>query len=136
MKREFRSILRGIFSPAVLLLLAGIWLTTANSCYYDIEEELYPTITDSCDTTNVTYTETIQPILEQNCYNCHSTSSNTSGILLDNYNAVLQRVNDGSLEGSVNYEPGFSPMPSGAPQLTECDLTKISKWINDGSPDN
>ncbi len=32
--------------------------------------------------------------------------------------------------------PYNAPMPSGAPQLTECDLTKISKWINDGSPDN
>ncbi len=118
------------------VLLIATFVLLANGCYYDIEEELYPSVTDSCDTANVTFSATVVPILEQQCYNCHSISSNTSGILLEGYDNVIVRVNDGSLEGSINYVSGFSPMPSGAPKLTDCNLAKISKWIDDGALDN
>lgn len=132
---RFNVLLNTIKALGYLLLFATFSLLT-NGCYYDIEAELYPSTTDSCDTANVTFSATVVPILEQQCYNCHSVSSNTSGILLEGYNNVIVRVNDGSLEGSINYVSGFSPMPSGAPKLTDCNLAKISKWIEDGALDN
>src|SRR3982751_5371220 len=46
-----------------------------------------------CDTSNITYTETIIPILQTNCLGCHSTYSTGGGILLNSYSDVKTQVN-------------------------------------------
>jgi hypothetical protein len=120
----------------IILLLMII---AFQSCYYDKEELLYPELTSGCDTLNVTYSNTISPILDLNCLSCHSNSTASAyggGIKLQNYSDVKTYVDNGKLLGSVSHSSGFSPMPQGAAKIAVCKITQIEIWINAGAANN
>lgn len=108
-----------------------------SSCYYDNEDDLYPYDPNtSCDTLNIVYNTDIKPILENNgCVSCHSTAGPSGGVILDTYEQTKIVADNGRLFGSVNHDDGYSPMPQGGNKLSDCDLSKIQAWINDGSPE-
>lgn len=89
-----------------------------------------------CDTSNVTYSETIVAILQTNCLGCHSTTSTGGGILLNSYAGVKEQVNNGKLLGSITWQSGYQQMPQNAAQLSACDITKFEIWIDSGAPNN
>lgn len=105
-----------------------------SSCYYDVEEEIYPTL--DCESTNMSYAADIEPLLSNNCYVCHAANVNFGGITLDSHEAVVQNVNNNKILGAIKHLPGFSPMPQGAPKLLDCQIEKIESWVNDGAPNN
>ena len=121
-----RRIINGLILGMVIL----------SSCYYDNEEELYPPVT--CETTNMSLQSDIAPILNQNCYRCHSTanSPSNSGINLEEYNELIKYVNNGELLGAIKHESGFSPMPKDGGKLSNCDIAKIESWVLAGALDN
>jgi hypothetical protein len=90
----------------------------------------------SCDSTNVTYTATIKPIVSLKCQGCHSGSTPQGGIDLSTYAGVKAKVTDGRLFGAVNHLPGFSPMPKNGAKLSTCELAQIKKWIDAGALNN
>ena len=104
------------------------------SCKNDKAELLYPP--DVCDTTNVTYSGTILPILRDNCYRCHAGSSTVGPFNLDSYNDVSVHAANGELRGAVNHLSGYVPMPKDAAKLSECNVAKINKWLDNGYPNN
>jgi len=83
---------------------------------------------------NVSYANDIAPILETNCYDCHSASSNSAGILLDNYDALVFYAQNGYLYGTITHAPGYNPMPDGGGKLSDCTIATIKKWIDTGTP--
>ena len=117
----------------IKLLLVGFVAVFA-SCYYDSEEDLYPST--GCNTTNLSFVANIQPIFERNCYSCHSAAANTANVTLEGHSNLMNHVNSGRLIGAIRHEPGFTPMPQGASKLIPCDIAKIEQWIADGSPNN
>lgn len=121
-----------VFKTLSLLLLPFLSMMTA--CQYHVEEELYPDV--GCATDNVTYTGTILPILETNCFICHAESVNTGNVTLEGYDNLLSLVNSGRLLGAIRHEPGFTPMPQNQPQLVACTIEKIETWISNGAPNN
>ena len=121
----------GLSSLFLLLLIT--------SCYYDSKEYLFPTINSTCDTTNITFSGSVQPILSDHCYTCHSTSTagNFGGsIKLENYADVVIQADNGKLLGSVSHASGYFPMPQGAAMLDDCTISVIRIWVQSGSPDN
>jgi len=106
------------------------------SCYYDVEEVLYPPTT--CQTANMSLQTNIVPILDRNCYECHSLANgvNNGNVILEGYSNLIVYVNNGKLLGSMKREPDFQPMPQGAPKLIDCDIAKTEQWILDGALDN
>lgn len=110
-------------------------LFSAAGCYYDNEEELYPS-GGNCTTDNMSYSQDILPILQSNCYVCHSAAARQGNIVLEGHAALLQRVNSGQLLGAIKHQPGFSPMPQGQPQLSDCIIAKIESWVTDGALNN
>lgn len=116
----------------ISILLAGMISLTA--CYYDVEERLYPE-TD-CVTVQMSYVSDIAPILQRNCYSCHSAAANTANITLEGHDELIKHVNSGRLLGAINHESGFTPMPQGASKLIACDIAKIEQWVADGAPNN
>nr|NQU89667.1 hypothetical protein [Bacteroidota bacterium] len=120
-----------------LMLMIGFVLFAwgSSSCYYDKEEELYPN-PPNCDTTNITYSETIAPVLQNNCNMCHGSASPSAGIITDNYTDLKNIIDAGSFRGAINHLSGYSPMPKDENKLPECDLTKINYWLNNGAPNN
>lgn len=118
-----------LLSTALLFALA---LTSA--CYYDVEEDLYPDT--GCNTEGVTFSGTVQPILQSNCLTCHNAASQFGGVTLEGYDQVKIHATSGLLLGAIRHESGFSPMPQGQPKLAECTIEKIAVWIQEGAPNN
>lgn len=105
------------------------------SCAYNVEDELYPPVV--CDTLNVTYSGTVLPIIQQNCYECHSNANvGISQIPLEGYAFISVKVNDGQLIQAIRHTGEVTPMPKDRPSLSECDILKIEKWVSEGAPDN
>lgn len=125
---EIRIIKYIILSLGITVLLS--------SCTYDNKEDLYPFDKDACDLTNVTYSETIKPIMNTTCVSCHQESNPSGGLRVDSYEEIKKVVDNGRFWGSINHEVGFIPMPLEGSQLSDCNLLKIKKWIDDGSPNN
>lgn len=123
-----RRIIERIF--IAVIILSG---TLLPACYYDVEEILYP---GECNPGEVSYSGTIIPILERECYTCHDALTQNGGINLEGYNLVLTQVQNGQFLGSIRHEVGFSAMPDGRPKLDNCTISKIEKWIDEGAPNN
>ena len=118
-----------------IILILIIIVVGVNSCYYDKADELYPVA--NCDTTAVvSYAQKVVPLLQTQCYACHSNTSTGGGILMGTYASDKAIAINGKLYGSVAHSTGFSPMPKGAPKFTTCQIQLIKKWIDNGSPNN
>jgi hypothetical protein len=101
------------------------------ACEYDNEEELFPESAE-CETTNITYDNTIGPLMNTNCAvsGCHDGNSGLTGYT--NYAAVKVIVDNGKLEQRVLVQ---KDMPPSVP-LTSCELAQFQAWIDNGAPEN
>lgn len=131
MKKNSNNI---IFYWVAAACISFIVIVSNSSCYYDKEEILYPQT--ACDTTKVTYSGSVVPVLLSNCTSCHGGSAPSGGISLTTYAAVKAQVDNGKLWGTVSHTAGFSAMPKNASKLNTCNLAKIKKWIDAGAPNN
>lgn len=116
------------------------FITSIPSCNYRNKEEYLGLTTDTivCDTTTVTYTNNIVPILSNNCYRCHGTSTNlgSGGIILQDYNILATYAADGRLYGNAAHLPGFNAMPINGEKLSDCELLQLKNWVDNGYPNN
>jgi hypothetical protein len=122
-----------IWMSGVLMLV----LLMAGSCYYDSEEALYPELGSGCDTTVVTFTGKIAPMLANNCLSCHSNATaagSGNGIRLENYVDVKNRAT--AISGSINHTGTYSPMPKNGGKLNSCLIKQFDIWIRTGMPEN
>ena len=106
-----------------------------SGCYKDNEEDLYPGGTD-CNTENVSFSQTIQPIINNSCVGCHSGAGASAGISLANHSEIVAAIDGGSFLGAIKHEQGFSAMPQGAPKLSDCNIQQIEAWVQQGKPNN
>jgi hypothetical protein len=114
----------------LIILIAG-------SCYYDSEEALYPALGSGCDTTAVTFSGEIAPILANNCLSCHSNATAAgagNGIRLENYTDVKSRAT--AISGSIKHTGTYSPMPKNGGKLNTCLINQFDIWIRSGMPEN
>jgi cytochrome c5 len=115
-------------------IIVTIFLFFVVSCYYDNEEALYPALNNSCDTTNVTFSATITPILNSYCTTCHSGSPPSGGITLTSYATVQAQASSGMLMNALNGK-GVPIMPlSGS--LSACKIEQFKIWIRNGMLNN
>lgn len=106
------------------------------SCYYDREDQLYPA-TGPCETSNVTYVNTVLPVLQNSgCLGCHSGNAPSGNISLEGYENVRAVALNGKLYGTISHSPGYSPMPQGGNKLSTCNINKIKAWIDAGATNN
>jgi mono/diheme cytochrome c family protein len=120
-------------TKSVFLWSAVFMISTLSSCYYDNYDELLVDV-NPCDTTGVTYSANIAPIMAQHCVGCHSGSAPSANISLATYDEVKAAANNGSLLGTIRHEAGWSPMPKNQAPLDECTVSKIEAWINQSMP--
>ncbi|HTN18687.1 MAG TPA: hypothetical protein VL092_13440 [Chitinophagaceae bacterium] len=122
-KRIFRFIL---CPAAVTLILAQ------SACYKDSKEAMFPTT--GCDTTSITWTKDIQPIVNNSCTasGCHDARSQSGGYALNTYEGVKTIVDNTRFLAVI--EAGT--MPKSSPKLDDCTINKIKRWINTGAEQN
>lgn len=91
-----------------------------------------------CDTTNVTFSGSVFPLIQTKCEGCHSGANPQGGVALTNFNQVRAAVNNGSLLGSITHAAGFTamPYPAGSAKLPDCDIRMIQIWIENGAPND
>lgn len=122
----------------IILFLTIFLLILFSSCSWNNEEELYAN--EICDTSNVTYTNDVKPIFQDNCYSCHGPGAvgTYSGDLLqlENFAHIQRVVNNGKLLRNIKHEQGGIPMPYEGTKLSDCKINKIENWINQGFPKN
>lgn len=124
------------FKKIFILSFVITIMVNISACYYDNEEDLYGDTPADCSTEVIKYSVQVTGILQKSCYKCHATGSNLGGILLDSYNSVRSTATSGLLLGVINHAPGFSPMPQGAPKLSNCDIQALQTWLDNGTPNN
>lgn len=121
----------------IVLLLFGS--TLFMGCYYDKADIINPNAAYvSCDTSIVGYATTVAPILEKNCNSCHGAAVySTSGgdVPLHSHAVIKNYVNNNGnkLINAINWVGGNN-MPKSADKLSDCDINKITSWINKGFP--
>jgi len=101
-----------------------------NSCEQD---EIVPAgpifIDNSCNTNNVSFIHFVKPIIEKNCIFCHDNSFASGGVNLEGYENVKKAAVNGAIKKSLS-----GIMNSYIND--DCDLRKITAWINQGSKNN
>lgn len=129
-------------------LLYFLLLLCVLNCTYDKAKEITPKPLEAgCDTMNVTYALTVKPIIEKNCYECHSTTATNPekpGYAFFNDFNELQNYATQKSVADANYTTlqaairhiGSIKMPQNRAQLSECDIRKIEIWIKQGAPQN
>ena len=89
-----------------------------------------------CDTTGVTYSTFVAPLLSTYCVGCHSGAAPSGNIALNSYAGVRTQALNGKLVGAISWANGYQPMPKGSNKLSECKINKIKAWIHDGAQNN
>ena len=121
----------------ILLTTFSVFIFFFISCYYDNEEALYPALSTSCDTTNVSFSGTIAPMLNNSCYSCHSNNTAAgygSGIRLENYADVVAKAD--RIVGSIKHLSSFSAMPKNGRKIKDCSITQFDIWVRKGMVNN
>lgn len=87
-----------------------------------------------CDTSNITYSGIIEPIINVSCKSCHSGARPNGGVSITNYNDVATLATTGILM-KVLVGDNVPLMPQGG-ALPECKIGQIEIWINNGFPND
>ncbi len=117
------------------LFFIAISLLLISSCEYNNLEVMYP-IEEICDTTDVSYSNSIQALLTANCgttTTCHQASGSLSEIPLVTYDDVMNVVATGQFLSSVTHDGNTALMPKGGSKLNDCSINTIKAWINQGT---
>ncbi len=133
---EHLNKVRTLHSMLIILFMMAL----ITGCYYDNEEYLYPATAD-CNTDNMSYANDVWPVISSSCTGCHGGANPSGGIKLENYSDVsasgaIQAGNYGSLYGTISHASGNSPMPKNSDKLSDCTISKIKAWIDQGMLDN
>lgn len=124
-----------IIQLAALILFLSLPALFFTGCYNDSKEYLYPELSGDCDTTNITFALSVKPIIEGNCKSCHSGSSPSGGVSIENYTQTKALADDGRLVNVINATGGYPLMPQGM-ALPDCSIKTIEIWVAAGAPNN
>src|SRR6476469_3083484 len=96
--------------------------------------------------TKITYDEHVRPILREHCFSCHSADKQESGLQLDSYQKAMAGGSSGEvvLPGDLASSRLWAlvshaeepKMPPKQDKLAAAKLDVISKWIEQGAPEN
>lgn len=138
--QKFKSI--GVKLKLTVFIIAGTMMAAFFGCSSHKADIAYP----GCDTTGIISLKTdLTPILEVNCFNCHSARNAPvigGGWNLQQYNIISAFVDingNGTLIQRIKHDPAISPtlwMPKQGGKLSDCDIEKFVHWAKQGAPDN
>ncbi len=126
------------FRHSLFLIIAILSIGIITGCYNKKADLIIPN--NDCDTTVIiSYRSDITNILRQNCFMCHSAEKYASfggNRQLDSFQSLQEMVTNGKLLKAINHAAGAVPMPYGGEKLSDCDIMKITAWVNRGARDN
>jgi hypothetical protein len=115
----------------------GFTAVLINACTYQTAELLYPkTNLANCDSTVFSYSKIIAPMMQESCVSCHSNSSVSGVVNLQDYQNIAIWAKNGKLYNSISHNGLASKMPQGGAKLADCKVLLVKKWIEAGFPNN
>jgi len=114
----------------IIQLLILVLVSAFSACSSDNEEELF----NELEIKDISFAEQILPLVESNCYGCHSMANSSigAGIVLEGYDAIKAQIDADKFLQVLKSEDGVSPMPPGIP-LTDTQILTVETWINEGA---
>ena len=133
-----------VYTRTKHILAALVTIIFIAGCYNDKADQLYPEPTttggggNTCDTASISYATTIQPILTQYCAlaGCHDATTPSFGYDFTAYAGAKLASDNARLLGAINQLSGYQPMPKNLTKLNECNINKITAWVNQGTLNN
>ena len=119
-----------IYSFLFLLFVNGLF-----SCSKDKTTEPLP-----CDANSLFETE-VKLIFLNNCTSCHNSNINYAGIILEDYESIVENIDHSMSEinaGTMPYDENFSPAITSnlIDMLNDTIIEKIECWILNGMENN
>jgi hypothetical protein len=120
-----------------ILAIATVFFT---GCYYDNLKLLHPdnaVAVSNCDSTGViSYSAQVVPALNTGCTGqCHNNVG--GGHDMTTWANVNADALSGKLVSCIIWDGNAQNMPQGATtKISDCDITKIKKWVAGGSLNN
>jgi len=107
-------------------------------CVNNKADSINPVNPGGCDTTNLTYSGNINPIIQQNCTlsGCHTNAAMAGGYSFETFAGLHMALQNDRLIGAINHQSGFVAMPQNSAKLSDCDIEKITQWVAIGAPNN
>jgi len=94
---------------------------------------------------DITYQQTIRPLFQNSCLNCHNPDKHKAGLDLSTYDSTMDGSDNGKVVDTTNPEKSLlfkvlshaeEPfMPKGADKLPDSQLDQIRQWIAASAPD-
>lgn len=107
--------------------------------YHNIDEYFddipYDTITN-CDTVDVSFSQTVFPIIVNNCVACHNDITHYKDRNYETYEGITDAVNSGILLKVINHTPAYVKMPWEGNKLPQCYIDIIEAWVDQGMKNN
>ena len=119
-----------IYSFLFFLFVNGLF-----SCSKDKTTEPLP-----CDANSLFETE-VKLIFLNNCTSCHNSNINYAGIILEDYESIVENIDHSMSEinaGTMPYDENFSPAITSnlIDMLNDTIIEKIECWILNGMENN
>lgn len=119
---------RGLF-----LIVSCVSFCILHACTYRKESDLIKPGKEICDTSSVSFSASIKPILDTHCTSCHREGGTGPGNFND-FTTFQSYVNSGQIRNRVIDQKTMPP--SSNPDLSDCELTALDKWIKEGALNN
>lgn len=102
------------------------------SCTNDSQSDLI----DTTPQENITYTNTIKTVIDNNCIFCHTNPpQNGAPMSLNSYNLVIDAVLNRNLLDRISKTQGDSQMmPLGGTRLPQSTIDKFVEWAENDFP--
>lgn len=92
--------------------------------------------TNTCSTSNMSFSKDIVPIYTSSTCLTSGCHSSKDVLPIQTYSVTKQLVDQKRLLGAIKREANYSPMPKVGDKLSDCNISKIDAWINQGAKDN
>ena len=117
------------------LSFAIIILLSFDSCKYEKGDLV---IVTPCDSTDVSYTNQINDIIDINCIHCHNAIDVKGGLILETYEEVKESAVNGQLLPAIRHDAGAPPMPKDKypNKMDPCSIRVFEIWVEMGTPEN
>ncbi len=100
-------------------------------CSYKEEKDLIKPGAEKCDTSEVKFSSSIRPLINNHCIVCHQAGGTGNGDF-STYAGIKAKVDNGSLRNRTLVTKDMPP--SGG--LSACELQQLQYWLNEGAPNN
>ena len=103
-----------------------------SNCSLTVEVSDPKSCIDTCEVLDISYSQTILPIIQSECVSCHNGPNGSGNIDLSTDEAIKSQVESGAFFGSIHGDEGYELMPPSG-KLPLCEIQQIKLWIDAGA---